>query len=736
MLASAVVAARPLDWDVVQMKPAVSGSDLCFLADGQHGWMVGSGGAGGEVIARVYATADGGETWSALPFPDSASVAIEGVFFADSMAGWVVGPSGYIRKTTDAGLTWLAQSSPVSRKLHRVHFTNPATGWITGGSQDGSSFLLLKTADGGATWQDLSFGSNCYSCEDIWFADSLHGWIVGQDASINPFIQHTTDGGAIWTAQSPNLPTGNGPVSSVCFPTSLIGWATSSSIYQTPSGSILHTTNGGDSWYVQANSGLHYNYALDAPDTLHAAILSTQVLSPAAGKVFCTTDGGASWASAALPTYSYGSGCQYRGADIWVCQDNSQILRSSDHGATWDWQLYSPLFRSVEWSSPDIGWVVAGSSTGPGYCLKTTDAGLTWPRDANAPGGAQVQFLDPNRGWMLQEGNSAKVNRTTDGGANWAQFGLGTANWVGRMRFASADSGWACGSQGTMRFSSNGGASWSAQNINTTSYCEDVFLLDSKEGWAAGGYGGGSGFIRHTTDGGQNWETQTPAQADHFNRSFFLDNQRGWIGAYGGLVHGTTDGGITWQILGSVPHFYFEDILFIDSLTGWAAAGNAASNQPDEDGRGFVYKSTNGGITWTQEYGASLPRGFVQDLKMQPGGTLWACGSHAGLLKSAGAQWVEEQLPPEPSRPMLTVTPNPFRERCLIRLAKAPAPGARLAIRDVSGRLVSSFSSLLTSHSSLAWDGRDDLGQPVRAGVYFCALEGTTAPVRVKLIRS
>jgi photosystem II stability/assembly factor-like uncharacterized protein len=479
--------AQPESWDRVMMAPAVSGSDLCFLADGRHGWMVGTGGAGGEVLSTVFATADGGTTWAMLPFPDSSSASIEGVFFVDSMTGWVVGAGGYIRRTTDAGMTWQTQTSPANRKLHRVHFTNPTTGWITGGWQDGSSFLLLKTTNGGSVWQDMSFGSNCYSCEDIWFADSLNGWIVGQDASINPFIQHTTDGGANWTAQTPNLPTGNGPVSSVCFPSPLIGWATSSSIYQTPSGSILHTTNGGDSWFIQGNTNLHYNYALDAPDTLHVAILSTQVLSPQTGKIVVSTNGGQNWSSYNLPTYSYGSGCQYRGSSIWVAQDNSQILSSSANGADPEWQLYEPLWRSVEWSSPDTGWVAAGSSTGPGYCLKTTDAGATWMRDPNAPGGAQVQFMDANRGWMLQEGNSAKVNRTTDGGANWAQFGLGTGNWVGRMLFATADSGWACGSQGTMRFSSNGGASWTAQGIGTTSYCEDVFMLSSKEGWAAGG---------------------------------------------------------------------------------------------------------------------------------------------------------------------------------------------------------------------------------------------------------
>jgi len=51
LVAGTVGIAQSAGWDVVQMKPAVSGSDLCFLSDGSHGWMVGSAGAGGEVIS-------------------------------------------------------------------------------------------------------------------------------------------------------------------------------------------------------------------------------------------------------------------------------------------------------------------------------------------------------------------------------------------------------------------------------------------------------------------------------------------------------------------------------------------------------------------------------------------------------------------------------------------------------------------------------------------------------------
>jgi photosystem II stability/assembly factor-like uncharacterized protein len=715
----AVASAQPESWDKVMMAPAVMPMDLCFLADGQHGWFVGSAGAGGEVISAIMTTADRGETWRQLPFPDSNSASLGGVFFVSADKGWVVGGSGYISRTTDGGATWTRQTSPVSRKLGRVHFVSEQTGWITGGWNDGGQYLVLKTTNGGTTWQNLSFGSDCYSCEDIWFADSLNGWLVGQNTSINPFIQHTTDGGATWSLQSAPIPTGNGPVSSVCFPTPNVGWAVVSSIYQSPSGTILHTTNGGDSWYVQGSTGLHYNYALDAPDTLHVAILSTQVLGTTVGRVVVSTNGGQNWSSYNLPTYSYGYGCQYRGSHVWVVQDYSQVVHSPSNGSGLDWQFYAPMWQAADWSSAQNGWLVAGSSTGPGYCYRTTDGGATWARDRNAPGGVQVQFTDEDHGWMLQEGNSARVSRTTDGGQNWAQFSVGTSSWVGRMFFATQDSGWVCGSQGTMRVTANGGATWSAQNLGTSNYCEDVFMLNSKTGWAAGGYGGGNAFIRHTTDGGANWQTQNPGGSAHVNRLFFLDAQLGWAGCYGGTVQRTTDRGQTWSIVGSVPHFYLEALLFTDAQTGWLAAGNAGGSQPGEDGRGFIYRTTNGGITWQQEYAAAWPRGWVQDLNHQPGGMLWACGNHSGLLKALPPQGVEADSRSNAELLTLRARPNPVSNRMRLDYSLPTEGQMSIVVYNAAGTLVNVVASgrQAAGRHSLDWQA-DGLPR----GIYLCRL--------------
>ena len=70
----------------------------------------------------------------------------------------------------------------------------------------------------------------------------------------------------------------------------------------------------------------------------------------------------------------------------------------------------------------------------------------------------------------------------------------------------------------------------------------------------------------------------------------------------------------------------------------------------------------------------------------------------------------------------LGATPNPARPETAIRFALGPGGGGtvQVAIYDVAGRLVRRLSSglLPPGEHALAWDGRNDRGQAVGAGVY------------------
>ncbi|MCK4233352.1 T9SS type A sorting domain-containing protein, partial [candidate division WOR-3 bacterium] len=70
----------------------------------------------------------------------------------------------------------------------------------------------------------------------------------------------------------------------------------------------------------------------------------------------------------------------------------------------------------------------------------------------------------------------------------------------------------------------------------------------------------------------------------------------------------------------------------------------------------------------------------------------------------------------------LKISPNPFSTSTTISFTRIgqSAEGIELRICDLSGRVVRTFpSSLLSLRSSVTWDGRDDNGEAVSAGVYL-----------------
>lgn len=102
-----------------------------------------------------------------------------------------------------------------------------------------------------------------------------------------------------------------------------------------------------------------------------------------------------------------------------------------------------------------------------------------------------------------------------------------------------------------------------------------------------------------------------------------------------------------------------------------------------------------------------------------------------------------EKQNPMTDRPSwsLTAFPNPARGRVEFKLNPGiahSAKGIALKIYDITGRQVKSFvfsSALSPMPSALCWDGTDQVGRAVPAGVYFVRLESGSQQRTVKLIR-
>ena len=704
-------------WNIIQRSPSVLLTDLCFLDDGQHGYSVGNVSGGSGVLTGLYFTADGGQNWDKMNFPFANSVRMNGVFFVSPDKGWVYGANGKIYKTINGGTSWTVQTSGTNRTLSKGVFLNENEGWIVGGWSDGTQFLVLHTTNGGTTWQNQSFGSTSYACNTVEFSDPLHGWIGGTDNMITPFIYVTSNGGTTWTQQSIPVSAQGTQVSSIKFISNLKGWATVSSIYETPAGPVMYTEDGGLNWTIQHYTNLNYNY-LDVKDELNIAVVGVSV-TPSNERLDVSSDGGQTWTSSTAPIIEYTQGIQYVGDKIWLAANKSIILSTADNGTSWNWEHYAPALRSMAWISDQAGWAVAGTNVGTDhYALKTTDGGVSWEPDQNAPGGAKVFFLDENHGWMLREGNSAKISRTVDGGVTWNQYTIGGSNWIGGIFFATPDSGWAYGSNGTLKFTSNGGVNWSNQNVGNNNYIQSVWFANSHVGWAGGGYGGGGGFIARTTDGGANWEQQTLPYNDHILSFSFTDDKHGWATTVGGTPFITANGGFLWTTGGYISDGSPDKILMIDNQTGWVITYLGGSTAGAE-----IYRTNDGGMSWAVEWTNDWPNAYLTDLSLQPGNHLWVCGNHDALMEYSVVVSVPGDV--QQSNLSFKVMPNPVKDYAKISFELKTPSQVRVYIFDINGQSIDvpENGCFSAGNHELNWKACDRNGNRLLPGAYLVTMQ-------------
>ncbi len=193
------------------------------------GWAVGD-------MGTLLATTNGGTTWNTISANINASTTtLFKVQFLNANLGYTVGGNGVVYKTTNRAITW----TPVAvsgNGIRNLHFLNSNEGYVVG-----TNGTIFKTTNGGLNWVNTSPINLVDTANTKWFGvhftSTDTGYVVGWDDNIDVgYILKTKDGGTTWNTQ---LAAPTEAMWGIHFPTKDTGYAVGINIYK--------TINGGDS---------------------------------------------------------------------------------------------------------------------------------------------------------------------------------------------------------------------------------------------------------------------------------------------------------------------------------------------------------------------------------------------------------------------------------------------------------------------------------------------------------
>lgn len=98
----------------------------------------------------------------------------------------------------------------------------------------------------------------------------------------------------------------------------------------------------------------------------------------------------------------------------------------------------------------------------------------------------------------------------------------------------------------------------------------------------------------------------------------------------------------------------------------------------------------------------------------------------------------EDATPVPPAAPLaLRATPNPFENSTKIHFTLRSEGETRVTVHDVTGRLVRELHRgwLQAGRHTIPWDGRDESGRFVAAGIYLLGLKSGVSQVGSKVFR-
>lgn len=412
--------------------------DAVRFTDPLHGWVVGAGG----LAAR---TADGGVSWTRVSLPTTRE--LTGVDVAGGTV-WIVGERGSAFRSTDGGGTFTSVELGLDSgaDVRTVHLATPDTVWLAGGG----GFLRVST-DAGVTWRwpvhplqgpvgGLAFGGTS-------------GFLCGTHGRA---VIHSTDRGMTWA-----LPAGTVTTRSwkprLTFGTGILQVRGNTLALNPVDRDVVQCligfSGGGVQRYRSGDAGVSWTPGgppLVGPNRASAFVISPRdtnvmlALVTDPPQLLRSTDAGASWtARLTRPFGEFGVPLAMHPLHpdtLFFGGDTSGVWRSLDRGDTWTpWG--STVFREpcdleVVPDSTNLLLLDDGNTaSGFGEGWRSTDDGASWSLRYTGTGlttelpELAVSRVQPAIAYMTAWRTGGTL-RSTDRGASWSSANPSNPAWA------------------------------------------------------------------------------------------------------------------------------------------------------------------------------------------------------------------------------------------------------------------------------------------------------------------
>jgi hypothetical protein len=251
-----------------------------------------------------------------------------------------------------------------------------------------------------------------------------------------------------------------------------------------------------------------------------------------------------------------------------------------------------------------------------------------------------ISSPDNNICWV--SGDSGTVVRTTNGGLNWQNVGVGLSGSNSIHNIFAVDANIAIltsfvGTNAVVFRTTNGGSNWLQVFSQPDGYINSIWMTSASNGFMMGDPVDGRWSLWKTTNGGVNWDSaglkvnQIGTEYGWNNGMFVLGNQI-WFGTFSPRLYYSSNNGADWSIQTTSESYGHAAVWFNSPQNGMSS------------GYDIAY-SSNSGNTWDIR---NLQNNFIMGI-MGKGNNFWDCEfnppSRIQMTSNGGLDWIVEYQP-------------------------------------------------------------------------------------------